>query len=216
MRFEAERSKLAEIGREFLGTGMTVATGGNISVRISGEGVMIITPSGMDYRTLTGGDMCILEVATGKQIEGDRTPSSETPMHLAVYRARSDLNAIAHTHPPYCTAFSMIRESIPLVHYLIPVLGNSIPAAEYATYGTEAMGPAALKALEESTAVILPNHGLLTAGADITQAVNRSGIAEYIAHSYAVARSLGSPVILPEQEAGNLREQFERYGQRKR
>jgi L-fuculose-phosphate aldolase len=215
MRFEKERSALADIGREFLGTGMTVATGGNISIRIPDEGVMIITPSGMDYRTLSGEDMCILDVAAGKQLEGTRTPSSETPMHLAVYRERDDFHAVAHTHPPYCTAFSMIREPIPLVHYLIPVLGKSIPVAEYATYGTEAMGPAALSALEESAAVILPNHGLLTAGADITQAVNRSGIAEYIAHSYAVARGLGSPVILPEAEDGNLREQFGKYGQRK-
>ena len=214
MRFEKERTLLADIGREFLGTGMTVATGGNISLRVPGEGVMIITPSGMDYRTLAGEDMCILEVETGKQVEGERTPSSETPMHLAVYRKRDDFNAVAHTHPPYCTAFSMIRESIPLVHYLIPVLGSSIPVAEYATYGTEAMGPAALAALEESAAVILPNHGLLTAGADITQAVNRSGIAEYIAHSYALARGLGTPVILPDKEAGNLREQFGKYGQR--
>lgn len=145
MRFEKERAKLADIGREFLGTGMTVATGGNISIRIPGEGVMIITPSGMDYRTLTGEDMCILEVQTGKQVEGARTPSSESPMHLAVYRGRHDFNAVAHTHTPYCTAFSMIRESIPLVHYLVPVLGGSIPVAEYATYGTEAMGPAAGK-----------------------------------------------------------------------
>ena len=215
MRFENERTRLADIGREFLGTGMTVATGGNVSIRIPGEEVMIITPSGMDYRNLAARDMCILDVASGRQIDGTRTPSSETPMHLAIYRNRDDYHAVAHTHPPYCTAFSMIRESIPLVHYLIPVLGSSIPVAEYATYGTEAMGPAALAALEESAAIILPNHGLLTAGAEITQAVNRSGIAEYIAHSYAVARGLGTPVVLPEEEAGNLKEQFGKYGQRK-
>lgn len=205
---------LVEAGKQLLGTGMTVATGGNASICKREEGLVAITPSGMNYQTLRAEDMCVLDLASGEQIEGDRTPSSETPMHLAVLRSRTDVTAVVHTHPPYVTAFSIVREPIPLVHYLVPVMGPYIPVANYATYGTEAMGPAAVEKLSFADAVILPNHGLLTVAESLEKAIYKSDITEYIAHSYYCSRQLGEAVILDEEELENLRAQFGKYGQR--
>jgi L-fuculose-phosphate aldolase len=212
MILQDEREVLAEAGREVLGAGLTVATGGNLSVCDRKKGLIAITPSGMDYKKLKAADICVLDMQ-GRQVDGRRVPSSETPMHLCILRARAEFNAIVHTHPPYCTAFSILREAIPAIHYLIPLMGNDIPVAEYATYGTEAMGPAALRAMESSTAVLLPNHGLIVAGATLDYAVSVSNIAEYIAQAYSIARSIGKPHVLPDEELDNIREQLKRYGQ---
>lgn len=215
MMLENERRILVEAGKKLLGTGMTVATGGNASLCKREEGLVAITPSGMNYNTLNPEDMCVLELASGKQVEGLRTPSSETPMHLAVFLSRTDAIAVVHTHPPYVTAFSIIREPIPLVHYLVPVLGPYIPIAEYATYGTEAMGLSAVEKLRLADAIILANHGLLTVANSLETAVYKSDITEYIAYSYYLARQMGEPVILDDTELENLRKQFSVYGQKR-
>ena len=212
MILQKEREMVAEAGRELLGSGLTVATGGNLSLCDRKKGLLAITPSGMDYRKLKAADICVLDLQ-GRQVDGRRVPSSETPMHLCILRARPEFNSVVHSHPPYCTAFSILREPIPAVHYLIPLMGNEIPVAEYATYGTEAMGPAALRGLKSSKAVLLPNHGLIVAGATLDQTLNLSRIAEYVAQSYYLARSLGNPQPLPLAELDNIRDQFSRYGQ---
>lgn len=214
MKLKEERQLLAEWGKQMLAGGMTVATGGNASILCRDTGLMAITPSGMNYQSLLPNDMCVIELDTGKTVEGGRTPSSETPMHLASYKARKDISAVVHTHPPYITAFSIIREPIPLIHYLVPVIGPYIPVAEYATYGTDAMGPVTVKALEIADAVILPNHGLISVADSLERAVYKSDICEYIAHSYFAARQLGKPVVLDDNELEALRKQFSQYGQR--
>ena len=215
MILQEERKQVAEAGRELLGAGLTVATGGNVSLCNRKKGLLAITPSGMDYRKLTAADICVLDL-TGRQMEGHRVASSETPMHLALYQAKPDVQSVVHTHPPYCTAFSILREPIPAVHYLIPLMGDEIPLAEYATYGTEAMGPAALRAMTKSKAALLANHGLIVAAATLDLALSLSRIAEYIAQSYYVARMLGTPHVLPPAELDKLRDQFTRYGQVKK
>ena len=129
-----------------------------------------------------------------------------------------DLSSTVTTPPSfvYCTAFSILKEPIPAIHYLIPLMGNLIPVAPYATYGTKAMGPAALKAMRKSRAALLPYHGLMAGGATLDQAMNLSRIAEYIAQSYYLARTLGKIRPLPLKELDNLRDQFSRYGQVKK
>ncbi|NQU11230.1 class II aldolase/adducin family protein [bacterium] len=212
MRLARERALLAAAGRDLLGGKLTVATGGNLSLCNRARRLVAITPSGMNYARLKPADVCVLDLQ-GRQVEGRRVPSSETPMHLCLFRAMPEVTALVHSHPPYCTAFAILREPIPAVHYLIPLMGNEIPVAEYATYGTEAMGPAALHALRASKAVLLPNHGLMVAGATLEQALNLSRIAEYVAHAYYLARTLGTPAPLPPLELDNLRAQFGHYGQ---
>jgi L-fuculose-phosphate aldolase len=207
-----ERKLVAEAGRALLGSGLTVATGGNVSICHRAKKLVAITPSGMDYSKLTAADICVLDLE-GRQVEGCRVPSTETPMHLCLYRARPGDDAVVHSHSPYCTAFSILREPIPAVHYLIPLFGNEIPVADYATYGTDAMGPAALRALQSSRAALLANHGLIVAGTTLDHALNLSRIIEYIAQAYYLARSLGTPHVLPMLELDNLRDQFTRYGQ---
>jgi len=215
MILQKEREIVAEAGRELLSSGLTVATGGNLCLCNRRQGLVAITPSGMDYRKLKPADICVLNLK-GRRVDGRRVPSTETPMHLCVLRARPEFNALVHSHSPYCTAFSILKQPIPAAHYLIPLMGNLIPVAPYATYGTEAMGPAALKAMEESRVVLLPYHGLIAGGATLDQAMNLSRIAEYIAQSYYLARTLGKVRLLPLRELDNLRDQFSRYGQVRR
>jgi L-fuculose-phosphate aldolase len=215
MILQKERTLVAEAGRELLASHLTVATGGNVSLCNRPKRLVAITPSGMDYRKLKPADICVLNL-DGRQVDGRRVPSTETPMHLGILRAHPEWQALVHSHSPYCTAFSILGESIPAVHYLMPLLGNSIPVAEYATFGTAAMGPAALRALQSSRAALLPYHGLIVAGATVAQALNLSRIAEYIAHAYYAARSLGAPQPLPPEELDRLRDQFSRYGQVKK
>ena len=212
MILEKERIVVADAGRELLSSRLTVATGGNVSLCNREAGLIAITPSGMDYKRLKPDDVCVVDLE-GEQVDGRRVPSSETPMHSMILRERSEYNALAHTHSPYCTAFSMLGEPIPAVHYLMPLMGNEIPVADYATYGTEAMGPAIIRVMEFANTVLIRSHGLMAAAKTLNDAVNLSRIAEYIAHSYYLARSLGEPEVLPPEELDNLRSQFAKYGQ---
>jgi L-fuculose-phosphate aldolase len=215
MLLQKERELLAAASRELLESGLTVATGGNISLCNREENLIAITPSGMDYRKLEAADVCVLDFQ-GRQVDGTRVPSTETPMHMSLLAARPDDTAVVHTHSPYCTAFAILREPIPAVHYLVPLIGNEIPVAEYVTYGTDGMGPAAVHAMKSSRAALLANHGLVVAGATLEMAMNLSQIVEHIAHTYYLARSIGAPHVLSLAQLDSLRDQFSRYGQAKR
>ena len=114
IRYEAERSDVAAAARAMLETGLVVNTSGNASVRI-GEHIAI-TPSNCAYETLQTTDIVVLDL-DGNPVEGDLLPSSETPLHLSLYKRDDSIGAIVHTHSVYATAVSTLGEKVdhPLV-----------------------------------------------------------------------------------------------------
>lgn len=190
---------------------LTPGRTGNCSVR-RGEYVAV-TPTGVPYDEITVPDVPVVDL-DGEQAAGEAKPSSETPMHTAVY-AELRPGAIVHTHSPWCSTLAVLREPIPPVHYMLALAGTTVPVADYETYGTEALASAAVDALTaaDANACLLANHGLLALGDDLDGALETAVNVEYTARIYCQARSIGEPVELSDEEMERVARKFEGYGQ---
>ena len=184
-------------------------TSGNVSVRF-GEG-LLITPSGVPTGDLTPESIVPMTMA-GTCPEGMR-PSSEWRFHRDILAARPEVGAVVHAHPIHCTAFALCGREIPAVHYMIAAFGGpTVRCAPYAPYGTEALSALALAALENRSACLLANHGMIAAGADLRRAVWLADELETLCHQYAVALQVGAPLILTDAEITETIERFRGYG----
>ncbi len=198
---EASR-QLAAMGRHLLARGLLSQTSGNMSIRISDD-VICITPSSMPYDEIGPADIVVVD-RSGHPVRGTRKPSSETPLHCLAYRSRPDVSAIVHTHSPMATTLAILGTPIPAVHYMIAVTGvTTVPVAEYATYGTEQLARNVRAAFgAPARAVLLANHGLVTAGPTLADAAFVAEAVETLAGFYYRAIVAGAPNILsPEQMA---------------
>ena len=212
MILEKEREQVIEYSLKLLSEGLTNGTAGNVSIFNREEGLVAISPTGVNYSELTPEMISIVDLE-GKLIEGLK-PSSELEMHMILYRNREDVNAVIHTHPVYTTVLACLRQDLPAIDYMIAVTGaTKVICAEYASYGTKELAENAYKAMGSSLAVILANHGLTTAGKDIANAFNITVQVEYISNLYIKARNIGEPIILPDNEMNSMLERFKTYGQ---
>ena len=212
MILEKEREQVIEYSLKLLSEGLTNGPAGNVSIFNREEGLVAISPTGVNYSELTPEMISIVDL-DGKLIEGLK-PSSELEMHMILYRNREDVNAVIHTHPVYTTVLACLRQDLPAIDYMIAVTGaTKVRCAEYASYGTKELAENAYKAMGSSLAVILANHGLTTAGKDIANAFNITVQVEYISNLYIKARNIGEPIILPDNEMNSMLERFKTYGQ---
>ena len=212
MILEKEREQVIEYSLKLLSEGLTNGTAGNVSIFNREEGLVAISPTGVNYSELTPEMISIVDLE-GKLIEGLK-PSSELEMHMILYRNREDVNAVIHTHPVYTTVLACLRQDLPAIDYMIAVTGaTKVRCAEYASYGTKELAENAYKAMGSSLAVILANHGLTTAGKDIANAFNITVQVEYISNLYIKARNIGEHIILPDNEMNSMLERFKTYGQ---
>lgn len=211
-----ERKQLVEYGKKLLDTGLTVGTGGNISLYDKETGYMAITPSGLDYYQIKEEDIVIMDLE-GNTIEGSLKPSSEHQMHSLVYKHRDDARAMIHTHALYATTISCLNIDLPAVDYLVAHAGgNNVRCAEYATYGTKQLAENALEAMEGRKAVLLANHGINVIGSTLAETFAITEQLEFCARLYWQAKAIGEPVILPDNEMEMMVKRFIDYGQPKK
>ncbi len=211
----AARAQLVSYSARLLDDGLAVGSAGNMSVRISDQ--IAITPSGVSYAEMRPEDVCLVTL-DGAEPAGlaQETPSSETPMHLAIYAA-TKAGAVVHTHSPEVIALSAAREELPAIHYAITGLGGPVRVAPYVRFGSAGLAAAAVKALDGRSAVILRNHGAVTYGRDLAQAYDRALLLEWLARTYRLALSYGKPAILSAAELDEVTAESRRrrYGERR-
>lgn len=193
MRLRAERQAIVDACRTMLSTRLVVNTSGNVSVRVGAT--IAITPSGTPYDRMTAEDVCLIDFETGAEEEIALRPSSELPLHLAVYRATEAL-AIVHTHSVYATTVSTIADRLPAIHYHIADLGGPVPVVAYATFGTDALAASVATELAGRTAVLMKNHGATTIAPDLPRALARAITLEWLAEVYCHATAMGTPTVL--------------------
>lgn len=185
--------------------GLVVGTSGNVSTRVGD--LVVITPASVRYTDLGPDDLLAVDL-DGTQVAGSLRPSSELPLHLAVYRA-TDARAIVHTHAPHATAVSTLVDELPPVHYMCAALGGVVRVAPYATYGTPELAEAAVTALRDRTGCLLANHGTLTYAASLERAYDDTAQLEWMCRVWLAATAAGTPRLLPPEEidrvAGRLR-----------
>lgn len=194
--------------------GLVAGTAGNVSGRDPGTGLVAITPSGLPYNTLEATDIVLMDLQ-GNVAEGDRRPSTEFRMHLAIYGSSAEVGGVIHTHSPYATAYAVARKPIRVAMAEgAAVLGAAVPVAPYATTGTAQLGEVVARELRAARAVLLANHGLVAVAETVEEALFRARIVEEVARVQLYAEVLGGAVPLASHEIQKVREAYERgYGQ---
>jgi len=213
MLLQNERSVIVRFGNRMLSAGLTTGTGGNLSIFNRREGLIAISPSGIEYAELKPVDVPLVD-GGGTRVEGERKPSSELDFHLALYRRRPDIRAVVHTHSVYATTMACLNWEIPAVHYLVAFSGLKVPLAPYATFGTPELADNVAGAIGDYNAVLLANHGLVTVGPNLASAFAVAEEIELVARIYYQARCIGRPVILPDDEMERVVEKFAVYGRK--
>jgi len=213
MLLREERKEIVRFGKKLITARLTSGTGGNLSIFKRSEGLIAISPSGIEYDEMEPEDVPVVD-AGGLVVDGGRKPSSELGFHLALYRKRPEVTAVVHTHSVYATTMACLNWEIPAVHYLVAFSGHKVPLAPYATFGSDELAANVADAIGEHNAVLLANHGLAAIGPNLATAFEVAEEIELVARIYYQARSIGEPVILPGDEMSRVIEKFAVYGQK--
>ncbi len=212
MLLENVRKEIVSYSRKLIESGLTVGTGGNISVFDPDSGLFALTPSGMDYFDMEASDIVVLDLQ-GRVVEGCRKPSSELELHRIFYEKRPDIRALVHAHSTYCTVLATNRMDLPASSYLVAFAGKNVRCGGYASFGTRELAELTFQAMEDRQAALMANHGLIAGGPDLMRAFDVAQQIEFCAKVYVKALSIGKPVILSDQEMESMATRFGSYGQ---
>ncbi|GGZ94191.1 class II aldolase/adducin family protein [Streptomyces bluensis] len=203
--------ELVATARRSVADGLVVGTSGNVSVRVGDT--VLVTPTGVPYDRLTPDTVVGVDL-DGRQVLGSLRPTSELPMHLAVYGA-TGARAVVHTHAVHATAVSTLVPELPLIHYMSAALGGAVRVAPYATYGTQELAENMLRALADRTACLLQNHGTLTYGATLSEAYDRTAQLEWMCRVWLTASTVPglTPTLLSREQVAEVEERLRGYGQ---
>ncbi len=205
----SKRAEIVEIGHRLYSKGLVAGYEGNISER-NGDSILI-TPSGVCKGYLKEED--IIEInSLGERLSGNTLPSSETALHLKIYRERENVQAIVHAHPPTATGFACAGMGLDqsLTAETVLTLG-AVPLAPYGTPSTGEL-PAALDGFMDYDALLLANHGAITMGKTLDIAYFLMEQVEQYAKISYVANTLGTPKPLPCDEVDKLMALREKFG----
>jgi L-fuculose-phosphate aldolase len=199
MRFATERADVLDAVHRIVAAGLVTGASGNVSLRIRtpDRDVFAITASRVPYHRFELDDVLVVD-ADVEPLVGEGIPSSESMLHLAAYFARPDVGAIIHTHPVHASAFAVAGRPIPpILEEQVVLLGGAVEVADYGESSSEALATNAVRALADRAAVLLRNHGAVSVGRDLDEAVAAAELLERIAQIYVVSAALGGPTELP-------------------
>ena len=195
---------------------LVIWTAGNVSARVPGHDLMVIKPSGVDYDALTPSNMVVCDL-DGNLVDGHFAPSSDTAAHAYVYRHMPEVGGVVHTHSTYATAWAARGEPIPCVLTMIAdEFGGDIPVGPFALIGDDSIGRGIVETLRgsRSPAVLMRNHGPFTIGRDARAAVKAAVMVEEVARVVHIARQLGEPLSIGQQDIDSLYRRYQNvYGQ---
>lgn len=191
-------------------------TSGNVSARDPETNLVVIKPSGVQFRDLTPENMVVVDL-DGKIVESTHKASSDTASHCYIYRHRPDVFGVTHTHSRYATAFAALGRSIPCVlTAMSDEFGGDIPCGGFALIGGEEIGKVVVETLtgSRSPAALLQNHGVFTIGKNAEGAVKAAVMTEDIAATVWLALQLGQPLPISTENIDRLYDRYTNvYGQ---
>lgn len=211
--FENEKKEMLECALKLDRYGLIALSGGNVSMRV-GDGLFIVTPSGMIYDEMGPDDMLVVD--TDRHIvEGTRKASVDTGALLYIFNHMPKVNAVIHTHQPYATGLGLVMDEIPCN---LSTMANAVEGpchvAPYGDPGSESMGVQAVSAIGNQLAVVLKHHGVIAVGRDLRQAMFSCVYLEEAAKTVSVALSTGLPMAtMTQAQIDEAIAVFHRYGQ---
>jgi ribulose-5-phosphate 4-epimerase/fuculose-1-phosphate aldolase len=207
------RAQLVELGASLFMRGYSVGNAGNMSLRLD-DGKVMATPTNSCLGRLSARDMPVADME-GAHVSG-AVPTKELSLHLAVYKARADCQAVVHLHSSYATALSALADIdpenalAPFTPYFVMKIGR-LPVVPYYKPGSPELSAAAAKIAGKAGAFLLANHGSVVCGASLVEAVNNAEELEETAKLYFVLHSSGKPIrYLAENELADLAQRHER------
>lgn len=205
------KQEICEIGRRLYQKGFAAANDGNITYRLS-DNEVLCTPTMICKGFMKPEDLCIVDME-GKQLSGHRKHTSEVKLHLAIMKARPDVKAVVHCHPPHATAFGIAREPVPLcVLPEVEIFLGEVPIAKYALPGGQEFAETVLPFVHKANVVILANHGTVSYGETVERAYWWTEILDAYCRMLMLARSLGRITYFTEPEARALLELKGQWG----
>lgn len=213
MKLRQARELLVAYSRRMSAEGLSTGTSGNLSIYDPEEGLMAITPSGLDYNALTPEDIVVTDL-DAHVVEGKWKPSSEWALHTLFYRRHPSARAVVHTHSMYCTTLAVLGRPLRAVHYAIAAAGTTeVPCAPYRLFGTEALAAQAVETCGDGKAVLLGNHGLVVWQESLPKAYDLARDLEFVAELQWRACAVGTPNVLTDGQMAAALKRFETYGQ---
>ncbi len=209
IKYRKERKEIAAFMRRLYNQGLTTCSGGNISMRVNDETVLI-TPSALDKGQMNFRQVGAVTIE-GKNLTHELKPSIETGMHLAIYKKRPDVNSIVHAHPPFSTSFSASGKKINcnLIGESRAIVGSAA-FAEYALMGTSDLALKVSEKILETNVVLMENHGVISAGRSMLQAFDGIEVLESAAKITLITGLLGDVCELDADRLGEIDKLFNR------
>lgn len=203
-----EKQQVLDYSKKAYEQKLVAGTSGNLSMK-NAQGNIVITPSSTEYAGMTTEDIVVIDLE-GNVLEGHLKPSSEWPMHAAIYKAMPQVNAVVHTHSPYATAFSVLNEEIPVcLIEMVYFLPGGVQVAPVALQGTKDVGEGVVNALKDRGGCLMQNHGAVSIGATMQQAYIRTEYIEDAAKIYHMAKTAGTPTIIPQDMIDTMQKAME-------
>ena len=214
--WEDQRLELHAACEEMYRRGLVGAYSGNASLRLEGdleEGLLLVTPTQRPYYRLRPEDLVVVDLS-GEAVSDGLAPSSETALHLEIYRTREDVDAVVHTHSLCASAAAVAgREIPPIVDEMVFHIGGGVPIGDYAFPGSPELALIAARTMGERNAVLLRNHGVVGVGGDVWDALEICDLVERVAHIFVLAQAFGPgganplppDIIAVEQELFRMR-----------
>ena len=197
------KEQFCDIGRRIWLKGFCAGNEGNHSYRLA-EDRVLCTPTGISKGNLKPDDLCVVDME-GKQVAGSRKRTSEILMHLAIYKLRTDVRAVIHSHPPHATAFAVAGVELPTcVHPEAEVFLGPVRTAKYVTPGDKRLGESIAPYVKDSNTILMGNHGAVCYGPNLEEAYYKLEIVDAYARILLLAKQVGSIRTLSEADMKEL------------
>ncbi len=194
----AIREELSKYAKKTVANKLVVGPGGNLSARF-GE-YMYLSPSGFALDEIEPDQWSEVHIESGKITDNGLRPSSEVLMHLYAYRENANIEAIVHTHPPYCIAFTLVEEELPIMFPDQAALVGKTLYVPYVLPTTDKLADVYAATVNKASTVLLGNHGLVTTGRNLREAYYRTEVVEESAKIFLIAKAIKEPKVLTDSE----------------
>ena len=211
--YEEEKREIIKTALMLKEYNLIALSGGNVTVKTPQDHV-IATPSGMMYEGMVPDDLVVLDME-GKTIEGDRRVSVDIEAIFYILKNMPDVHAVIHTHQVYATAVGLVEDLLPAAVTTLPnaTLGP-VNVAPYSSAASLEMGIHTVKYINNKRAIILKHHGVVTVGNTLKEALYAAVYLEDAAKTYIMAKAIGNPAILDDEQVEVAVGKFKNYGQK--
>ncbi|OUT99077.1 MAG: hypothetical protein CBC01_01820 [Betaproteobacteria bacterium TMED41] len=205
-----KKYNLIEACKKIYTLGLNKGSSGNISQRIDDD-KFLITSSGCSFESLEEKDIVTMAI-NGKIMNGE-TPSSEWKIHCDLYKKRADIQSIVHTHSKYACVLACLHKELPAFHYMVAVAGGeNVRCCPYALFGTQELSNNVVKAMENRSACLMANHGLVVGSSKLAHSIYIAEEIESLCEQYVNALAIGEVMLLTKEQMQDVLEKFKNYG----